>query len=86
MAITNLYWSNAILSARQQAGQQRLWLSQSPNRDYFRGGENVRRVQQWRKDPSGLLEKESGPIGAGSSGCVAVTYQEQSSCNAIPEV
>jgi hypothetical protein len=34
---------------RQQANQQR-WLSQPENRDYFRGPDNVKRVQQWRAE------------------------------------
>lgn len=31
-----------------KAASQRKWLKKPENRDYFRGPENVRRVQQWR--------------------------------------
>ena len=39
------------LRLRPEAGKrdrQQLWLSQPENRDYFRGTENVQRVQAWR--------------------------------------
>jgi len=35
-------------AASKHSSQER-WLSKSENRDYFRGPENVRRVQQWRE-------------------------------------
>ena len=34
--------------ASKRASQSK-WLSQPENEDYFRGAENVRRVQQWRE-------------------------------------
>lgn len=42
---------------RQQANQQR-WLSRPENRDYFRGPENVRRVQQWRAEHPGYWKPQ----------------------------
>jgi hypothetical protein len=38
----------ACRQASKRASQQR-WAGKPENRDYFRGPENVRRVQQWRK-------------------------------------
>ena len=32
-----------------KAASQRRWLAKAPNRDYFRGAENVARVQRWRQ-------------------------------------
>lgn len=32
-----------------KANSQKKWLQKKENKDYFRGSENVRRVQQWRK-------------------------------------
>ena len=32
-----------------KAASQKLWLKKPENRDYFRGPDNVRRVQEWRK-------------------------------------
>jgi hypothetical protein len=36
-----------------KADSQRRWLNKPENRDYFRGPENVKRVQQWRRDNPG---------------------------------
>jgi hypothetical protein len=44
---------------RQQANQQR-WLSQPENRDYFRGPDNVKRVQQWRAEHPGYWKRPPG--------------------------
>jgi hypothetical protein len=44
---------------RQQANQQS-WLSQPENRDYFRGPDNVKRVQQWRAEHPGYGKRQSG--------------------------
>lgn len=42
-----------------KAASQRRWLSQPANRDYFRGKENVRRVQQWRQAHPDYRKKRS---------------------------
>lgn len=39
---------------------QRRWLQKPENRDYFRGPDNVRRVQEWRKDHPGYWRKSDG--------------------------
>ena len=44
-----------------KAASQRRWLSQPANRDYFRGAENVRRVQQWRQAHPDYGKKKSAP-------------------------
>ena len=36
-----------------KADSQRRWLKKPDNRDYFRGPDNVQRVQRWRKDNPG---------------------------------
>ena len=43
------YCSKAECKGASKAQRQRRWLSKPENRDYFRGPENVRRVEQWRK-------------------------------------
>jgi hypothetical protein len=37
---------------------QRRWLSKPENRDYFRGPENVKRVQQWRQEHPGYSKRQ----------------------------
>jgi len=45
--------SEADCQKERKALSQRRWLSKPENRDYFRGPENVRRVQQWRRNNPG---------------------------------
>lgn len=42
-----------------KAYSQRRWLNKPENRNYFRGPENVKRVQQWRKEHPGYWRKSS---------------------------
>lgn len=42
------YCSSAECQGVSKRGSQAHWLSKPENRDYFRGPENVKRVQQWR--------------------------------------
>jgi len=42
-----------------KAESQRRWLSKPDNVDYFRGPENVERVQQWRRNNPGYWRKKS---------------------------
>lgn len=51
----------ACRQASKKASQQR-WLRSDKGRDYFRGPENVVRVQQWRANHPGYW-KRSGPKG-----------------------
>lgn len=44
-----------------RAASQRRWLAQAPNRDYFRGQENVQRVQRWRREHPGYWKKRPAP-------------------------
>ena len=40
-----------------KAASQRQWLNKPENQDYFRCPDNVRRVQQWRKDNPGYRQR-----------------------------
>jgi hypothetical protein len=42
------YCCQAACRQASKAASQRRWLSQPENQDYFRGAENVARVQRWR--------------------------------------
>ena len=44
-------------AASKQASQQQ-WLSKPGNRDYFRGPENVQRVQEWRAEHPGYWKRQ----------------------------
>ncbi len=43
------YCSAPACRRASKAASQRRWLNKPENRDYFRGAENVRRVQAWRQ-------------------------------------
>ena len=42
-----------------KAKSQKRWLKKPENKDYFRGPENVKRVQQWRKEHPGYWRRHS---------------------------
>ena len=42
-----------------KAKSQKRWLKKLENKDYFRGPENVKRVQQWRKEHPGYWKRSS---------------------------
>jgi len=50
--------SPACQALRQEANQQR-WLDRPENRDYFRGADNVKRVQQWRAEHLGYWKRQA---------------------------
>lgn len=64
-----------------KGASQRRWSGKKANRDYFRGPEHVRRVQQWRKAHPGYWRKQK----AGSGGSQPIEPEsvnpEQRSCN-----
>lgn len=51
------YCSNPGCRKASKKISQRRWLSKPENRKYFRGPENVIRVQQWRKNNPGYRKK-----------------------------
>jgi len=44
-----------------KAASQKKWLAKTENQNYFRGPDNVRRVQQWRKENPGYWKKMAKP-------------------------
>ena len=42
-----------------KAASQKKWLEKPDNQDYFKGPENVQRVQRWRKDNPGYSKRKS---------------------------
>lgn len=51
------YCPAAECQAVSKRSSQQRWLSQPENRDYFRGPENVKRVQQWRVEHPGYWKR-----------------------------
>lgn len=54
------YCSAPECQALSKRISQQLWLSKPENRDYFRGAENVKRVQQWRAEHPEYWKRSSG--------------------------
>lgn len=52
------YCSSSECQRVRQQTNQRSWLSQAENRDYFRSPENVQRVQQWRAEHPGYWKRQ----------------------------
>jgi hypothetical protein len=49
------YCSKPQCRKASKTASQKRWLDKPENRDYFRGPQNVARVQSWRCDQPGLL-------------------------------
>ena len=52
------YCSQSDCRRASKASSQQRWLHKPENRDYFRGADNVLRVQQWRKAHPGYWRRE----------------------------
>lgn len=61
---------------------QRRWLRQAPNRDYFCGPDQTRRVQQWRKCHPGYWKKKFPASQGGQTAASQTTNVVKTSCNA----
>ena len=79
------YCTQPACRQASKAASQRRWLSKAANRDYFRGADQVRRVQLWRKSHPGYWRKKA----PSSQGTQAIETQSanlaQASCN-VPRV
>ncbi|HXJ61567.1 MAG TPA: hypothetical protein VNU68_33405 [Verrucomicrobiae bacterium] len=75
------YCSKPACRQASKAASQRRWLSKAGNGDYFRGADQVRRVQLWRQSHPGYWKGQS----RSSENTQTVGYQrtdpDQSSCN-----
>ena len=75
------YCSKPACRQASKAASQRRWLSKAGNGDYFRGADQVRRVQLWRQSRPGYWKGQS----RSSENTQTVGYQradpDQSSCN-----
>jgi len=76
------YCQEADCRQASKAASQARWLRKSGNGDYFRGAENTRRVQEWRKAHPGYWRKKSSVSNPGQPAPAQGVNPEQSSCNA----
>lgn len=53
------YCSQAECRKASKAASQKKWLAKPENRDYFRGPDNVKRVQDWRRHNPGYWRKRT---------------------------
>ncbi len=75
------YCSKLACRQASKARSQRRWTRKSSNRDYFRGPEQVRRVQAWRRERPGYWRKSSPASGKAQIAEPQPTKPEQRSCN-----
>lgn len=77
-----IYCSAEACRRASKAASQRRWLSKPANRDYFRGPENTRRVQEWRKRHPGYWRKQPSALKNNATSSKSAAKPDQSSCNA----
>ena len=78
------YCSEAACRKASKAASQQRWLSQDGNGDYFRGPEQVQRVQRWREANPGYSKRKS-PASQTIQPVESQTVKfVHSSCNAPP--
>ena len=75
------YCSKPECRQASKAASQRQWLSKDGNGDYFRGADEVRRVQLWRESHPGYWKKKTPSSGGIQVVDAQRTNPDQSSCN-----
>lgn len=55
------YCSQPECRKKSKAASQRKWRAKAENRDYFKGPDNVKRVQEWRRRNPGYWRKRDKP-------------------------
>jgi hypothetical protein len=56
-----IYCSKPECRQASKRASQRRWLCQPANRDYFRGSQNTRRMQEWRQAHPGYWKRPKAP-------------------------
>lgn len=67
-----------------KAASQRRWLSKKANRGYFRGEDNVKRVQEWREAHPRYWQRQKPRTQANQAPEPEPVKPEQRSCNVPP--
>jgi len=76
------YCSKPDCRRTSKAASQRHWLRQGSNRDYFRGPEQTRRVQQWRKAHPDYRQKKPPSFQSSQTSKSQGSKPRKTSCNA----
>jgi hypothetical protein len=79
------YCSKFECRRASKAASQRAWLSQPENRNYFRGPDNTRRAQEWRKEHPGYWKRKQPRSGRSQAVGDEPLKPEQTSCNVPPQ-
>lgn len=79
------YCSKPECRRASKAASQRAWLSQPENQSYFRGAENTRRVQEWRKEHPSYWKRKRPRSGSSQPIDNEPLNPEQTSCNVPPQ-
>jgi len=77
------YCSTPACRQASKAASQRRWLSKNGNGDHFRGADEVRRVQLWRKSHPGYWKRKDAPSHATQTVDCQTANPDQSSCNVL---
>ncbi|MCP4273241.1 MAG: hypothetical protein GY781_15005 [Gammaproteobacteria bacterium] len=56
------YCSKSACRKASKAASQQRWLGKEENRDYFKGADNVNRVQEWRKKNPGYSSRGNNAL------------------------
>jgi hypothetical protein len=78
------YCSRPACRRASRIATQRQWRRKPENRDHFRGPDEVRRVQEWRRAHPGYWKQKSSPKSDQQPAPQQTVNMEQSSCNARP--
>ncbi len=75
------YCSKPACQQASKAASQRRWLSKAGNGDYFRGADQVRRVQLWRQGHPGYWKRRRSSSQSTQAVELQTANPVQSSCN-----
>jgi hypothetical protein len=81
-----VYCSSPDCRQASKAVSHQRWLRQAQNRDYFRGPEQTRRVQSWRKSNPGYWKKKSTYSQRCRPAESELPHSAQTSCNAAVRI
>ena len=56
------YCSEEDCRKASKAASQKRWLAKKENRNYFKGADNVKRVQEWRKENPGYWRRDQNAL------------------------
>ncbi len=70
------YCSKDDCRKASKAASQKRWLAKKENRDYFKGADNVKRVQEWRKENPGYWRRGHNALQENLPGKSAIDQED----------